>query len=226
MIENFKAIIFDWDGTLVDTCGLILDAHNHVRRAFGQPEWTMEDFMGRASQSAREYYPQVYGDKADEAQKVLYAYVEEHHLTYMETIDGAEELLTFLNEKGMPVGVVSNKRHSTLHIEIEAVKWMKYFRSTIGAGHALKDKPSPEPLLMAIKAIGEALKPADILYVGDTETDLMCAQNTGCPAIFIQSDKPRPDLINKYKPLASYDSLNGFFEDIKSKMEPRQVLIG
>ena len=62
-LKNYKAVIFDWDGTLVDTCGLILKAHNHVRKHYNQPEWTMDDFLGCASQSAREYYPTVYGDE-------------------------------------------------------------------------------------------------------------------------------------------------------------------
>lgn len=84
MINKYKAVIFDWDGTIVDTCGLILDAHNHVRKYYDEPLWTMEDFMGRASQSAREYYPTVYGDKADEAQEILYEYIEKKHLEYLE----------------------------------------------------------------------------------------------------------------------------------------------
>lgn len=219
MIEKYKAIIFDWDGTLVDTCGLILDAHNHVRTYMGQELWTMDDFMGRASQSAREYYPKIYGDRAEEAQKVLYEFVEEHHLTYLKTMPNAANLLSACP---LPMGVVSNKRHGTLHTEIKAMNWEEFFVCVIGAGRAKKDKPSPDPLLMAIKEIDPDLKPSDILYVGDTETDLLCAQNAGCPVALVQSDKPRPDLIKKYNPDYAWDDLSPFLAEI-STFQPEKT---
>ncbi len=216
-LNNYKAIIFDWDGTLVDTCGLILDAHNHVRKHYGHEEWTMEHFMGQASKSAREYYPEIYGDKADEAQVVLYDYVEAHHLNYLEPMEQAKDFLDMIN---LPIGIVSNKRHKTLHIEVEHVGWKDHFVSVIGAGFADKDKPSSVPLLHAMSQIDQSIKPQDVLYIGDTETDLLTAQNTGCDVIFIQSEAPRPDLIEKYQPLFACDSLAEFIQAVTSAMEP------
>lgn len=209
MLEQYKAVIFDWDGTLVDTCQLVLDAHNHVRITYGEKPWTMDDFMGRASQSAREYYPKVYGDQAEEAQKLLYQYVEENHLKHLQKMMFSEEVL---NSISLPMGIVSNKRHNTLHIEINHLGWGHYFQTSIGAGHAAKDKPDPAPLLMAINEIDNSLTPQDILYVGDTETDLMTAQRTGCDVAFIQSDKKRPDLINEYSPKYAWDDLKPLWE--------------
>ena len=54
------------------------------------------------------------------------------------------------------------------------------------------------------------LTPKDILYVGDTETDLLCAQNTGCDVAFIQSGGSRPDLIEKYSPTYSCNNIEDF----------------
>ncbi|HPF78320.1 MAG TPA: HAD family hydrolase [Alphaproteobacteria bacterium] len=220
MIDKYKAVVFDWDGTLVDTCGLILDAHNHVRTYMGHPLWTMDDFLGQASKSAREYYPEVYGDRADEAQKVLYDFVEAHHLTYLKPMAMAQEMLDLFQTWQVPLAVVSNKRHNTLNIEVAHMGWPDRFRSVIGAGQAARDKPSPDPLLMALNQIDTLIKPADILYVGDTETDLLCAKNAGCAIALIQSDRPRPDLLEKYNPAYAYDDLAQFIENvIASKQE-------
>ena len=213
----YKAIIFDWDGTLVDTCGLVLDAHNHVRAFMGHDLWTMDDFMGQASKSAREYYPEVYGSRADEAQKILYEYVDKHHLTYLKPMGGAADLLNQISQQNIPMGVVSNKRHQTLYTEINEMVWMDYFGVVIGAGYATKDKPNAAPLLMAMNKIDKTLKPSDILYVGDTQTDLLCAQNAGCPVVFIQADKQRPDLIEKYQPDFVFDDLSEFMEAARQK---------
>lgn len=206
-LSKYRAVIFDWDGTLVDTCGLILDAHNHVRAHYGHALWTMEHFLGRASKSAREYYPEVYGDDAAEAQKVLYDYVRKHHLNTLQAIDHSLDLL---NRIDLPMGVVSNKGHETLHIEVDHMGWRTHFDCIIGAGHAEKDKPSPAPLLMGMAEIDSTLEPADILYVGDTETDLLTAQNTGCDVVFVQSDKSRPDLVEKYDPTYACHRLDEF----------------
>ncbi len=215
-LNNYKALIFDWDGTLVDTCGLILDAHNHVREHYGLETWTMDHFLGRASKSAREYYPEVYGDKAKEAQVILYDYVREHHLGCLEPIEGYEVISTITD---LPFGIVSNKGHETLLIEVDAMGWTDRFTHMIGAGHAEQDKPSSIPLFDCMRAIDKSLTPSDILYVGDTETDLLTAQNTGCDVVFIQSDKPRPDLIEKYDPAYAFLSLVEFTQSVTSSME-------
>lgn len=214
-LDLYKAIIFDWDGTLVDTHGLILDAHNHVREHYGQEVWTIEHFLGQASQSAREYYPLIYGDKAEEAQVMLYDYVEKHHLNYIKPMDQADLIFEML---GKPLGIVSNKRHSTLLLEVEAMGWTSKFETIIGAGIAEKDKPSPFSLLMGMEQIDKTLRPADILYVGDTETDLLTAQNAGCHVAFIQSDKPRPDLIEKYSPHYVYNDLSEFAREVTNRL--------
>ena len=209
-MDQYKSIIFDWDGTLVDTCGLFLDAHNHVRTYMGQELWTMENFLGRASKSAREYYPEIYGDRADEAQTVLYDYVRKHHLDYLNPMDGALDLIKYLYSQNFFLGVVSNKKHDVLCKEIEQFGWQTYFDVVIGAGYAAADKPSPIPLLLAIDQIGKGLTQKDVLYVGDTETDLLCAQNAKLPIAFIQSNRPRPDLIEKYNPAYIHDDLLSF----------------
>jgi len=220
LTQNVKAFVFDWDGTLVDTCGLILDAHNHVRKYMGQVEWTMDDFLGRASQSAREYYPQVYGDRAEEAQAVLYDFVLEKHLEYMKVIPSAKEILDYLKAQNMTMAVVSNKRHDVLIKEIKTLGWMDYFEVIVGAGEAEKDKPSEIPLLLALSRLDTPLNPSEILYIGDTETDLLCGKNAKAKTVLVQSDKPRPDLIEKYAPYRSYTALNDFVRDVMEIKEP------
>lgn len=204
MLDKYKAIIFDWDGTLVDTCGLILDAHNHVREAMGHDTWTQEDFMGQASKSARDYYPKIYKERSDEAMDILKQYVRDNHLKSLEPMAHSIEVLNAIH---LPMAIVSNKTHEFLQIEIDHLSWRDYFQSAIGAAHAEKDKPHPAPLLMALDQMQGHLTPQDILYIGDTETDLMTAQNAGCDVALVQSDKPRPDLIEKYKPAFAWDDL-------------------
>ncbi len=209
MRDQYKAIIFDWDGTLVDTCGLILDAHNHVREAMGHKKWTSEEFTGQASKSAREYYPLMYKERVDEAMNILKQYVRDNHLKSLEPMEYAREALNAIQ---LPMAIVSNKTHEFLQVEIDHLGWRDYFQSAIGAGHAEKDKPHPAPLLMALGQMQDDLTPQDILYIGDTETDLMTAQNAGCDVALVQSDRPRPDLVAQYTPTFIWDDLRSINE--------------
>ncbi len=203
----YKAIIFDWDGTLVDTCDMILNAHNHVREHYKLPLWTMDNFLGEASKSTRENYPKIYKDESDNAQKLLYNFFEDKHLDFLEPINDAKKQLDRLEKLNIPMGIVSNKKHHLLLKEINHLNWENYFQTAIGAGHAEKDKPDSAPLNLAIKNINPELKNNEILYIGDTETDLLTAKNTQCDVALIPSDKPRPDLINKYSPQYAADDL-------------------
>jgi phosphoglycolate phosphatase len=195
-----KAVFFDWDGTLVDSLPFLHLAHNHAREALGYPLWSMEEYKGYMLFSARELYPRLYGDHAEEAWNTLYGFISENHLKHITLIDGALELIETLQCHGFPMGVVSNKRNDVLRKEIEHLGWQKYFGSYFGAGVAAKDKPAGDPLFYALEHHPEEISINDVIYVGDTESDLGCAQEAGCPCAFILHPPQRYDLVEKYNP--------------------------
>ncbi len=198
---KYSSIFFDWDGTLVNSLGVIVKAHNHVRVAFGLEPWEMVDYFGTASQSARDLYPKIYGDRASDAMAMLYAYLGEHSKNETQPLDGALELLQALKEKGITIGVVSNKSHHLLNEEIKHMKWDRYFAAIVGAGYAKADKPNPDPLLIAIKEAGLPDDLSNLLYVGDTETDLRVAQGAGCDsALLLHGRTDMGGLIERFKP--------------------------
>lgn len=199
---RYTAVFFDWDGTLVDSLDVIVRAHNHVRVAFGLEPWEMVDYFGTASQSAGDLYPKIYGDKAPDAIALLYDFLGKHHLDYTAPLAGAEDLLKALKAEGVVMGVVSNKRHDVLNAEIKHMKWDRYFAAVVGAGHAARDKPNPDPLALAIKYAGLTGAPRNLLYVGDTETDLRVADGVGCDsALLLHGRTDMGPLIDKFKPV-------------------------
>ncbi|NQZ13970.1 MAG: HAD family hydrolase [Alphaproteobacteria bacterium] len=210
-MDQYKAIIFDWDGTLVDSTDWVLGAHNHVRQFMEQPLWTKDDIFGCSSLSTRELYPEIYGDRAQEAMDLLSEYTTKYNLQGANPYEKAEALLLVLRGNGHYLGVVSNKRHEPLNEMVDHLNWREYFTSIVGAGYADRDKPSATPLLLSINEINRSMEPRDILYVGDTETDLLCAKNAGCDIAFIQTGGERPDLIRKYAPTYSFMTTKEFY---------------
>lgn len=199
------AILFDWDGTLVDSLPFLHRAHGHVFTAMGLTPWTMEEARIKIRHSTREMYPTLFGDRAAEATRILYDYVDAHHLANIVKMDEVDAVLADLQRAGYKMGVVSNKGHARLVAEIAALGWGDYFQAVVGAGVAARDKPAPDPLLMALGKMN--LTPDGVWYVGDTEIDIQCARDAGCVAVFIAHGMATLDEVRAMEPTVMVDHL-------------------
>lgn len=211
---DYKAIFFDWDGTLVEHSKLIGEGHTHVRRHFGLEDYDQQAALSRGHQSTRELYPILYGDRWEEAERLFYDFFYDNHLNDVNPFDDAQTLLDSLKEEKIPSGVVSNKRHVFLTREIDHIQWNQYFGSVIGAGEAERDKPSAAPLKMAAHLISPELSNTDILYVGDTETDLKCADDMNCDAALILRGRDMASITTEHKPRYVFENFTEMAEKL------------
>ena len=209
-----KAIFFDWDGTLVDSLPMLFRAHNHVRDYLGHPLWTRDEYAQAIVYSSKELYPRLYGERAEEARNVLMNFIRENHLKELNVLEGAAEMLEELSGRGVIMGIVSNKTHEFLGIEVKHLGWDKYFGVIHGSGQAAKDRPAGDPLLHAL--LHHPAKPdiKDTLYVGDMESDLSCGKEAGCPVAFIRGTARTDELIAQYKPAYIVDNLTQLKETL------------
>lgn len=186
-------ILFDWDKTLADNWLLIIDSLNHTFEHYRMPQWTVEEANQRISLSAREMFPSLFHERTEEALSVFYSFFEKNHLKYIKEIPPAKDLISYLCEQGYLLGVVSNKKKDLLSREIKHLNLTNFFSVVIGAGDATQDKPSPEPIKLAINEINKKHNKTygciDILYVGDSDVDIKTAENIGCPIFFINNSK-------------------------------------
>lgn len=180
-----RAIIFDWDNTLVDTGPIIAEALNETRRAFGLPEWTVEEVRLQSANSLRDSFPKVFGEDWKKAREIFYAHVEKVHLLRLTALPDSGDLLKWLHEEGVPLFVVSTKRGDLLRKEIEHIGWKEYFAGVTGSLDAPKDKPEREAVSFALSQGGLALDDSAIWFVGDNELDVKTARNSGCTPVLI-----------------------------------------
>ena len=194
-------VLLDWDGTLVNSMQGIFEAHNHVRVYMGHPAWTWDEYKGFMRSSSRELYPQLYGDRAQEAMDVLYDYYGTHHLAGLTELPDAANLLAAIHALNIPMGVVSNKKHEMLVREAKHLGWDKYFGGAlVGAGVAAKDKPAADPVHMVLDIM--KVKPNQGLtwYIGDTITDLQVAKAANCNAVLVLHGENKDALISEFSP--------------------------
>jgi phosphoglycolate phosphatase len=178
-----KAILFDWDNTLVDNWGAIHAAINLTLVAMGHKPWTLEETHRNVARSLRDSFPELFGDRWQEARKIFYDSFEAVHLEQLRALPGAGEMLRDLSGRGLYLAVVSNKTGRYLRAEAEQLGWTGHFKRLIGATDAPADKPAVEPVNMALAGSGIPRGP-NVWFVGDGPIDLECAVNAGLTPIF------------------------------------------
>jgi phosphoglycolate phosphatase len=187
-----RAVVFDWDNTLVDTWPVIHASFKTTLLAMGQEPWTLEQTKDRVSKSLRDAFPELFGDRWEEARDIYYGAFEREHLESLVPLENALSALDHLQGRGIPMALVSNKTGRYLRREVDHLSWNGYFRSVVGAGDAPSDKPNPEALIMALDPMGLSIGP-DIWFVGDSRSDLELARNAGCTGILVHPDPGRAE---------------------------------
>ena len=179
-----KAVLFDWDNTLVDTWPCIGKATNITLETMGHPTWSEAEIRERVAGSLRDTFPKIYGDRWEEAREVYYRAFEAVHLETLAPLPGAEDLLRTAREAGLVMGVVSNKTGKYLRQEVGYLGWDHYFARKVGAQDAPRDKPAPDPIFMALADTGVSAGPA-VWFVGDAGVDIECGRAADCTTILL-----------------------------------------
>lgn len=199
-IPRPKALVFDWDNTLVDSWACIRESYNATFRHFGMAEWSLDDCKVNVARSLRDSFPSLFGDRWEEARGVFYASYEAIHMSHLEPLPGAEAMLAELTGRGLYLAVVSNKRGSFLRGEAAALGWARYFGGLVGATDAEADKPHPSPVRMALGPGGFAPGP-DVWFVGDAAIDMQCGHASGCTPVLMRADPPRMGEFDSHPPV-------------------------
>lgn len=201
-----KAIIFDWDNTLIDSWQVIQEAFNATFDDYDLPHWTLAETEQRVAKSMRDSFPALFGEDWEQAGKIFHGHFKTIHLDRLNPLAGAGDALADLAGLDIYLGVVSNKTGAFLRAEAEKLGWDQYFGHIVGAGDADKDKPAPDPVVMALKDSGIDLG-KDVWFVGDAEIDLECGQNAGCTSILIREKPPGEDEFLSVQPHGHFQSV-------------------
>lgn len=210
-----RAIIFDWDNTLVDTWPVIHESLRVTFETYGLTPWTMEEAKVRVRKSMRDSFPALFGDKWEEAGEVFYKRFGEIHMEKLEPLPGAEQLLSTLKELGIYLGVVSNKQGPYLRTEADGLDWSKYFGRLVGANDAHADKPNRAPIDMVLEQAGINAGP-DVWFVGDADIDMECGQNAGCTPILVREIPPKVGEFEKIPPKMHFISCDALCNFVKT----------
>lgn len=184
---SYKAVLFDMDGTLLDTLEDLCDSTNHALAQMGYPLRGIEEirrFIGNgAEKQIRRAVPEGTSEgKIMETLAAFRAYYQDHCQIKTKVYDGLLDVLSELKEEGVKMAVVSNKPDA-------AVKKLsrEYFGDrldyAIGPSDGVRCKPYPDMAEEALKALGVEKK--DAVFVGDSEVDVQTGLNAGLDVIAV-----------------------------------------
>lgn len=194
-----RTVVFDWDNTLVDSWPTIHEALAATFGAMGHTAWTPEETRARVRHSLRDSFPVLFGDRWEEARDIFFEAFESLHIEALAPIAGADRLLAGLRDADIYLAVVSNKTGRHLRAEAEHLAWHGLFDRIVGAGDALRDKPAPEALLMALD--GAPVPPGtDVWFVGDSGIDMEIAHRTGCVPVLLHRTDTDHGEFDKWRP--------------------------
>ncbi len=189
-----RAILFDWDNTLVDNWPAIHRALNATFAVMGHVPWTFEETKARVRRSLRDSFPEMFGPRWTEARTIFYNAFSAAHLDCLEPMPDADETLAWLAGEDIYLAVVSNKTGTYLREEARALGWDHYFGRIVGAADATADKPAAAPVLLALSGSGIEAGP-EVWFLGDGAVDAQCALTAGITPLLLESPGIRDELM-------------------------------
>ncbi|MBR2807754.1 MAG: HAD family hydrolase [Oscillospiraceae bacterium] len=182
---RYKAVLFDMDGTVLDTLDDLADSVNRSLREFGLPEVSRFQVGQSLGNGAKYLIRHCLPEGSDEAlcEQVLSFYkpwYDAHCRIKTKPYDGILQLMEALRADGIHQAIISNKPDSAVQ-ELAEAFFSGLMDVVIGESPAVKRKPSPDTVLAAASQMG--LMASDCVYIGDTEVDLETARNAGMDCI-------------------------------------------
>ena len=182
---RYRLVVFDLDGTLVDSLEDLAAAGNHAMRAVGRPAHPIPAYRRLAGQGLASLIRDALGpdhqhlfDDAIAAQRAFYA---EHAFDHTRLFDGMADLLAGLKAAGVATAVLSNKPHDNTLSVVARLCGAHAFEDVAGQRPRLAPKPAPDGLLALLDRLG--VDAADAAMVGDTAADMDAAAASGVEPI-------------------------------------------
>lgn len=174
---KIDTVLFDLDGTLINTNELIIASFLHTLDHYFPNEFTRERVIDFIGPSLHDSFSGLNPDKAEEMTVMYRTFNHQKHDELVEEYETVRETVQALHEKGYKLGIVTTKRSNTARMGLKLTGLDRYFPVLVGIDDVEKVKPDPEPLMNALAQLGSS--PDRTVMVGDSQYDILGGKNTG-----------------------------------------------
>lgn len=202
-----KAVLFDLDGTLLDTNDLIYKSFDYVFKNNLNLNLSKDEITSNYGQPLHYTFSKYTEDKLL-IEKLIKAYREYNfsiHDDMCKSFDEVEEVLKTLKDKKIKIGVVTSKREALAKRGMEITNILNYMDCIVTPEKTNKHKPDPEPVLYACQKL--SVDPTEAIMVGDSHFDLMAGKSAGSLTCAVSYTMLELDRLKKVNPSFTVDSL-------------------
>lgn len=206
-MKKYNTVIFDLDGTLLNTIDDLSDGVNHVMEVYGFHQWTVDDIRRFVGNGIRNLMIKAtpMGEENPRFEEIFQCFKEyytDHCQIKTKAYDGIMELLDTLDKKGYKMAIVSNKNNAAV-LELNEIYFAENIKVAIGEREGVRKKPSPDSVEEALRQLGS--KKEDSLYVGDSEVDFATAKNAEMDCVLVTWGFRGREGLSEFNPKAFID---------------------
>jgi pyrophosphatase PpaX len=178
-----RTVLFDLDGTLIDSAAIILASMRHATRSVLGREIPDEQLLAGVGAGLRYEMHAFDPERVEELVQTYREHNEPLHAD-LQPCAGINDALESLRAANVPLGIVTSKRKLTVRLAFETLPWLEqYFDVVVGAEDTERHKPHPDPILRGLELIGA--RADETVYVGDSPFDVLAAKAAGVRAIAV-----------------------------------------
>jgi pyrophosphatase PpaX len=198
MTNKITTILFDLDGTLIDTNELIISTYLHTLEKYYPSTYQREDVLPFIGPTLHESFGGIDPDRVEEMIVEYRAYNLANHDELVEEFAGVKETVQTLMEKGYKLGIVTTKLHDTVLKGLRLMELEAYFEVIVALDHVEKAKPDPEPIFKALAQLDST--PGEAIMVGDNFHDILAGKNAGTKTAGVAWSLKGRDFLAKFEP--------------------------
>ena len=198
MNNKITTILFDLDGTLIDTNELIISTYLHTLEKYFPAKYRREDVLPFMGPTLHEAFSSVDPDRVEEMIMEYRTFNLANHDALVKEFEGVFDTVQTLYEKGYKLGIVTTKRHDVALKGLRLTNLDQFFEVIVALDHVIKVKPDPEPIFTALEQLDAAAR--ETLMVGDNFHDILAGKNAGTKTAGVSWSIKGRNYIAKYEP--------------------------
>ncbi|WP_078414267.1 pyrophosphatase PpaX [Priestia abyssalis] len=195
---NINTILFDLDGTLIDTNELIISSFLHTLNTFYPGRYQREDVLPFMGPTLHETFSGIDQERAQELIDTYREYNISNHDLLVKEFEGVFETVQWLKQEGYKLGIVTTKMSNVVMMGLKLTKLDQFFDVIVAIDHVTNPKPHPEPIEKALQQLDA--KPEEALMVGDNHHDIVGGKNAGTKTAGVAWSAKGREHLAKYEP--------------------------
>ncbi|WP_347548811.1 pyrophosphatase PpaX [Pseudalkalibacillus hwajinpoensis] len=197
-INNINTILFDLDGTLINTNDLIMASFKHTFEHYYPGRYSDEELVGFIGEPLYHTFEKHDENLAEEMVAFYRKHNIENHDKLVTEFDGVFETVKTLSENGYKMAIVTSKMRNTVEMGLKLTQLDQFFPVVITVDEVENPKPHPEQLETAMKKLSAVQ--SETLMVGDSQYDILGGQNAGVATVGVSWTIKGRDFLSSYKP--------------------------